>query len=651
MAKARSRTSLSWADRAKALPGARRAALKLEPFEGQLCRLVPTAPTGDDWLHEAKLDGYRILSARVKTKTALWSRNALDWTKKAPELAEALSALDVSSVALDGEIIVGKGTKEDFNALQRVLSEKRTSALTYVVFDLLHLDGYDLRGVPLIERKALLEELLAAAGPPLMYSEHAVGNGPKVFAAAERGKLEGIISKRVDSLYVGGRTDDWRKVKTVESDEFAVVGFNPSRKRDGFSSLALARMTPEGWTYAGKVGSGFNNDELLDIQKRLGPGSSTPTVSIPDAVLPELKGVRWVEPAFVVEVFLRGISSAGVLRQPSLKSLRLDKDPLDLADSDRAAPPTRSTAAKRPGKKGGARKKAATPERAHAASVSSPDKVLYPEDGYTKQQVSDYYAAVMKHLLPEIIGRPLSLIRCPNGTGKPCFFQKHHTPGLKHVDLVPLKEEGGHNARYLVVRDAAGVQELVQNNTLEFHPWGSTAESPDTANRVVFDLDPGPGVPWEEIKAAAVKIRKLLKDLDLESFLRTSGGKGLHVVVPLEPGCDWHLVKRFAKGFADALAVSDSGRFVSVSTLAKRPGKIFVDYLRNGRGATAVASYSLRGRPGAPVAFPIAWSALGKLESPAAFTMENVPAMLKRRKDPWKGIGEIKQNLERWSWD
>jgi bifunctional non-homologous end joining protein LigD len=282
--------------------------------------------------------------------------------------------------------------------------------------------------------------------------------------------------------------------------------------------------------------------------------------------------------------------------------------------------------------------------------LTSPTRVVFPDSHITKQDVADYYLAVMDHLLPEIIGRPLSVIRCPQGAGKACFFQKHHTPGLELVDLVRLKEEGGNNANYLVVRDAAGLMELVQMNSLEFHPWGSHAEDPDVADRVIFDLDPGPNVPWTEVKAAAVHVRDLLKQIGLTSFLRTTGGKGLHVVVPLNPGCDWGVVKRFAKGFAEALAGSEPQRFLSVSTLKLRPGKIFVDYLRNGRGATAVASYSLRARDRAPVSMPLEWSELKTLKRGDAFTLRDVPARLKRRrKDPWAGMDKVRQDLAGWS--
>lgn len=363
----------------------------------------------------------------------------------------------------------------------------------------------------------------------------------------------------------------------------------------------------------------------------------------------DLRAATWFAPRFVVEVFYRGIGGQKLLRQASLKAVRADKEIADLEDSDRSGPamaPSGQPASTRPARD---TKKSPATGRTPPA-LSSPGKILFPGDGYTKQEVWDYYAAVMEHLLPEVVDRPLSIIRCPSGTAKPCFFQKHHTAGLELVDPVRLKEESGINAHYLVVRDAASLLELVQFNALEFHPWGSHAEAPDKADRVVFDLDPGPDVPFAEVKKAATDIRKLLAQLQLESFLRVSGGKGLHVVVPLNPGCDWDLTKRFAKGFADALAQSEPQRFLATATKSLRNKRIFVDYLRNGRGATAVASYSLRARPGAPVALPIAWGDLAKLKRADAFTIKDVPAKLKRRrKDPWAGIGEVKQNLARWA--
>ncbi|PZP64262.1 MAG: DNA ligase D [Pseudoxanthomonas spadix] len=650
-----------WAKKAAALSNAKQAKAPDGPFELQLAKLGESPPKGDQWVHEIKWDGYRILATIADGQVRLWSRNALEWTAKIPEIRDAVAALGLRSGALDGELIAGSGTKEDFNLLQATLSGERQGALAYALFDVLHLDGVDIADAPLLERKALLKELLDT-GPAghLAFSSHVVGDGDAAYRLAGERHFEGIISKRADRAYHPGRSEDWKKTKQLASDEFAVVGYTaPKGNRTGFGSLLLAKPDPKhGWLYVGRVGSGFNDALIKELTKLIGKaGSKTPTAHVPTNDT-DLRAATWFAPRFVVEVFYRGIGGQQLLRQASLKTVRRDKDVADLMDSDRgpteeAATPavpargtkraTKATSAHKPSKK------RAPAERA-SPKLSSPSKVLFPEDKITKQQVWDYYEAVMPHLLPEVIDRPLSIIRCPAGTGRPCFFQKHHTAGLELVDSVRLKEDSGINAHYLVVRDAASLLELVQFNALEFHPWGSRAEKPDRADRVVFDLDPGPDVPFEEVKKAATGIRKLLAQLELESFLRVSGGKGLHVVVPLNPGCDWDLTKRFAKGFADALSQSEPHRFLATATKRLRNKRIFVDYLRNGRGATAVASYSLRARPGAPVAMPIPWSELPKLTRANAFTLRDVPAKLKRRrKDPWEGIDTIQQNLARWA--
>jgi bifunctional non-homologous end joining protein LigD len=644
-----------WAKKALSLSGARKAAAPDGPFEPQLAKLGDAPPKGEQWIHEIKWDGYRILTTVETGVVRCWSRNALEWTDRIPEIREAVAALGLKSAALDGELIAGGGTKEDFNLLQATLSGERQGALAYALFDLLHIDGVDIDQAPLSERKALLQELLEGNPGRLAFSSHIAGDGEAAYKLAGERHFEGIISKRVDRAYHGGRSDDWKKTKRLASDEFAVVGYTaPKGSRTGFGSLLLAKPDPEhGWLYVGRVGSGFSDTLIKKLTQLIGKaGGKKPTAHVPTTDT-DLRTATWFEPRFVVEVFYRGIGRQQLLRQPSLKTVRPDKDVADLADSDRgdvsARPAKASVARAAVAKTSKAGKSKAKPVRT-APELSSPTKIIFPDIKATKQDVWDYYSAVMQYLLPEIQGRPLSIIRCPGGTGKACFFQKHHTAGLELVSSVKLKEESGINAEYLVATDAASVMELVQFNTLEFHPWGSHADNPDQADRVVFDLDPGPDVPFEEVKKAANDIRKLLAQLELESFLRVTGGKGLHVVVPLNPGCDWTLTKRFARGFAEALSQSEPQRFLSTASKRLRNKRIFVDYLRNGRGATAVASYSLRARPGAPVALPIAWNELAKLKRADSFTMKTVPGKLKRRrKDPWEGIGEIKQNLARWA--
>jgi len=648
-----------WAKKAASLPKAKKGAVPTGPFEPQLAKLGDSPPQGEQWVHELKWDGYRILATIADGQVRLWSRNALEWTAKIPDIQTAIEALGLESGALDGELIAGTGTKQDFNLLQSTLSGERLGKLAYALFDVLHLNGVDVSGASLLDRKALLQELLEDAPAHLAFSSHIEGDGQAAFELAGKQHFEGIISKRADRPYHGGRSEDWRKTKQLASDEFAVVGYTaPKGSRTGFGSLLLAKPDAEhGWLYVGRVGTGFNDELMREVTKKLAKGGGKKPTAHVGTTDTDLRTATWFPPRFVVEVFFRGIGRQDLLRQPSLKAIRPDKDVGDLADSDRAekltkapslAKAAKATPASKKVGKGG--KKAASD--AELPKLSSPTKVLFPESRITKQDVWDYYLAVADHLLPEIAGRPLSIIRCPAGIERPCFFQKHLTAGLERVDTVKLKEESGTNANYLVVEDLPGLMELVQFNALEFHPWGSHASEPDRADRVVFDLDPGEGVPFSEIKKAATDIRKLLEQLELESFLRVSGGKGLHVVVPLNPGCDWDLTKRFAHGFADALARSEPDRFLSNATKSKRHKRIFVDYLRNGRGATAVASYSMRGRAGAPVAMPLAWGDLSKLTKANAFTIKDVPAKLKRRrKDPWEGIDRVKQNLARWAQD
>ncbi|UXA53558.1 DNA ligase D [Xanthomonas prunicola] len=665
----------TWARQALTLTNARRAEREDAAFAPQLATLGQAPPEGAQWLHEIKWDGYRILATVTAGKVRLWSRNALEWTDKTPEIADAIQLLGLRSAQIDGELIAGRGTKEDFNLLQATLSGERQMPLALAVFDLLHVDGVDIREAPLRERKHLLQQVLEATpNAHLAYSSHVEGDGTEAFRVAGEQRFEGIISKRADRPYRQGRSDDWRKTKQLASQDYAVVGYTaPKGSRSGFGSLLLATPDPvHGWLYVGRVGSGFSDGLMREITQQLeGGGGRKPAVHVPTSDT-DLRGATWFAPRFVVEVFYRGIGGQHLLRQASFKALRPDKRIADLTDSDAADGPVSLFSAKRLPKrvakhadtvatqapKRAATRAAATTRKSALASaasdalptLSSPTKLIYPDIRATKRHVWDYYQAVMDHLLPQIVGRPLSVIRCPSGAEKPCFFQKHHTAGLERVSSIKLTEETGSNAYYLVVEDASGLLELVQFNALEFHPWGSHADHPDVADRVVFDLDPGPDVPFAEVKRAANDIRKLLAQLELESFLRVSGGKGLHVVVPLNPGCDWEVTKRFAKGFADALAQAEPQRFIATATKRLRNKRIFVDYLRNGRGATAVASYSLRGRPGAPVALPLAWSALSKLQRADAFTLPDVPEELRRRrKDPWADMDRIQQNLARWA--
>ena len=633
-AKKRRPPSMAWVAK---IEGAKKRAAPSGFFKPELATLRETPPTGDNWLNEVKWDGYRILTSINRGEVTFWSRNALPWTDKLPEIKQAVEALGLESAQLDGELISIVDGQSDFNALQQTLSGESATPLLYVLFDMPYLEGYDLSRVPLIDRKAALERLLRQAPEQLAYSGHVVGGGEEAFQSASAHRLEGIMCKRADSPYRGGRGDDWVKVKRLEADEFAVVGYTDAKgSRKGFGSLLLARPAPGGeWSYVGRVGSGFSDDMLRELTRSLArAGSRTPSIKHAGEAP---RDAHWIAPTAVAEVFYRGIGNQGLLRQPSLKAMRPDKTPNDLRRGDRARKPAEA------GKSRRGKSSAPAP-----ITITHPERVVYPGEGITKQDIVDYYTAVMKWFLPGVIDRPMSVIRWPGGINKPSFFQKHiPAGGLKHVGSARLKEETGASAVYLYPVDADSIIELVQYNAIEFHPWGAHVDKPDCADRVVFDLDPGPDVEWTRVKAAARLMYKLLEQLGLQSFLRATGGKGLHVVVPLKPAAPWDEVKEFARSFAEVLESMYPLEFVSVSSKAKRAGRIYVDYLRNGRGATAVASYSLRGRPGAPVAMPLRWSELGRLKSASQFDMRSALARLKRqRADPWEGIDKIKQSLK-----
>ena len=621
-----------WAKKAAALDGAQKRAVPDEPPALQLATATTSPPHGEDWLHEIKWDGYRIMAMVADGQVRLWSRNGIEWTAKLPDIVDAIASLGLQDAVLDGELIAGRGGRKDFPLLQSTLSGDRHAPLVYVAFDLLHVDGVSLVRVALTKRKALLAAILATPGDHLALSTHSIGDSDRAFETAVGEGFEGIVSKRGDGAYRAGRGRDWLKIRTLDTEEFAVVGYTPPKgSREGFGSLLLARREGEGWVYAGKVGTGFSDALLKDLRRRIGTaGVKTPSVRVPENDT-ELRLAKWFEPRFVVEVASRGLGTNGLLRQPSLKTVRLDKAIADL-------PAARTKTVNTPSH--------TRPRRKAESAISSPTKVLFPDDGITKQDVADYYAAVMPRLLPEIVDRPLSVIRCPGGIDGSCFFQKHHSAGVEGVDVVQIEEKDGASDDYLVVRDADAAMALVQANTLEFHPWGAKAGDPDRADRLVFDLDPGPGVPWSEVRAAARLIRKLLAVIDIECFLRTSGGKGLHVVVPLQPAVAWDVAKPFAHAFAESMARLHPDRFVATSTKSRRNGRIFVDYLRNGRGATSVASYSLRARPGAPVAMPIAWQELSRVAGGDAFVL-GAPLLrrIARRPDPWDGIDKVRQRL------
>lgn len=867
-------------------------ALPMPKFvDPQLATLADAAPPGDDWIHEIKHDGYRAIAAMSGGRVRIYTRNGLDWTDRFARLVPSIADLPARSVLLDGEIaVIGKDGRTDFGALQNALGDGgKGRGLVYYLFDLLELDGEDLRKRPLIERKEKLAALLADSpkAGPLLYSDHVVGNGAAVFENAKGLKLEGIISKRADAPYRSDRAKSWLKVKTDTSDEFIVVGWEPSPvKGKHFAALLLATHEDGALVYRGKVGTGFGARE----QERLWPELEKRAVDKPPLDVPRAfaRNASFVKPELVVEVQYRGISNDDLLRQASFRGLRGDKsvsdvdgldEPIPVSEVEKPAaedgepagsapkkqaksaaaksgaakssakgaaaksspaksgtakssakgaaaesvlksPPAKSaakssgrptseeTAAKKsstqatrsnrsplegePVSPGGADAKpeggepqarrsrkgtdplpkpsrsasrlrpplkgeveeaepaaddadaaqtqtkagpaqakaglaqgkarpvqakasaarakagraggkartaapaksaspgaASSPASSEAASsaakgdptasdppadppppkrkttiitierdkdgnaieiegvrVTNPSRILFPDRKITKRKLIEYQLAIADRVLPHIVGRPLSLVRCPRGAHQDCFFQKHASEGFPtQFKPVEIREKDGTDT-YLYIEDKQGLVAAVQMGALELHIWGSHVKTLEKPDRLVFDFDPDEEIPFQAVKDGAVEMRDRLTALGLQSFCMTTGGKGLHVVVPLTPKHGWDHIRSFAEAMARIMAQEDPKRYLAVMSKAARKGRIFIDYLRNARGATAIAPFSTRARKGAPVSWPITWDALGTLESAHPVSVDNYAEALKAEKgDPWRGYFEVRQVL------
>lgn len=639
---ARRNADARWAKRALSLQHARDKPYPHD-FKPQLTDHRDTAPDGETWLHEIKWDGYRLLADVRDGAVALRSRNGLNWTEDFPEVVQAIQALPVTDLRLDGELVVldAQG-RSDFTGLQKVIDGTARQPLRYVVFDMPGVAGVDISPAPLLDRKTLLKDLLGDTPGTLAYSDHVLDHGPAVFEASGKAGFEGIISKRVDAPYVNARSPSWVKVKHENTDEFLVVGYtDPKGSRSGFGSLLMAAPDKGGLRYVGRVGTGFDDAKLAAMHRQLKAlDTDKAAVELPSHVPFKASSVHWVNPALVAEVAFRGWAKEGLLRQASFKRLREDKTAKELGAAASAVPAKAAKATKTPAK-------AKAPDRAaDGVTISHPERVVFAKARLTKGDVADYYRQMARWILPEVARRPLSLLRCPDGVDKPCFFQKHHGTGLGDaVEAIPLEQKSGRED-YLYIEDTEGLLQLVQMNTLELHPWGGSVDDPEHPDRLVFDLDPGEGVTWAAIKAAARDVRDRLQEIGLESFVRLSGGKGIHVVVPLTAKADWAQAKDFCESFAQAMAEHAPDRYVATMSKAKRTGVIFIDWLRNARGATSVCSWSLRARPSAGVAVPLRWEELGRVTAADAFPL---PKALQRaqklKKDPWEGIDQVKQVL------
>jgi bifunctional non-homologous end joining protein LigD len=653
------------------LPGAGRAALPRD-VAPQLATLVASPPAGEGWIHEVKFDGYRALCHLEAGAVRFVTRGGHDWTERFPGPATAVLGLYADSALLDGELVALRPDgHSSFERLQQALSTHSEgvafrSSLAYVVFDLLYLDGYDLRATPLTARKDMLLRLLSAspASAQLRFSEHIEGRGEAFYHAACEQGLEGAVCKLAAGVHRDGRTRDWLKVKCLARQEFVVGGFtDPAGARVGLGALLLGVYEGSRLVYAGKVGTGFKERDLLELQRRLFSLQSRESPFGETVPRAEVRGAHWVTPSLVVEARFGGWTSDGRLRHASFQGIREDKRADEVSRED-AAPAgdgrrgegeaVRVDAVERGHAEvgGGPPPRPTSTHTAHGDAevagmrISHPDRVVFGESGITKLEVAEYYALVWQLMEPHVSGRPLTLVRCPDGSDGSCFYQKHIESGFsRHVRTVTIREGGG-PAAYPVVDSLAGLLGLVQMGTLELHAWGSPVSSIEQPDTIVFDLDPGPDVAWRRVPAAARLLRDLLRDLGLASYVKTSGGKGLHVVVPLVPQASWDQVKAFSKALAESVAVADPESFTTNMSKAKRGGRIFIDYLRNGRGATSVVAYSLRARAGAPVSAPVLWDRLGPDLRPDSVTLRSAPARLRaRRSDPWDGYQEARRPL------
>ncbi len=637
----------------------------------QLAQQSTTPPAGDGWLHELKLDGYRIQARKDGKSVHLLTRTGLDWTHRMKTVAEQVGKLPVESVVLDGELVVlAENGTTSFADLQAAFQEGVKKPLTYFAFDLLHVNGRNLRGLPLVERKGLLAGLLRGAGEFVRLSEHLESSGEDVFHKACEFHAEGIVCKRAAGRYSPGRSADWLKLKCIHEQEFVIGGFTlPSNGTYGVGALLLGYYDGGGeafrsgarLVYAGRTGTGFTQkthrilrDQLEALRQASGPFDRPPAEA--------KRGAIWVRPELVAQVNFATWTADNLVRQASFKGLREDKPAGEVRREEPVMRPRGEKRASQGRPAGVAAKMVAAADKAvrvkpvKAAAktgvavpvrLTHPDKILDVETKLTKQQLAEYYWAVAPYMLPHIAGRPLSLVRCPEGSEQPCFYQKHVNhmlpAGIESID-VPDKKTGKPEP-YITLSTPEALAGLAQMGVLEVHPWGSRNEDLERPDRFIIDLDPDVAIAWTTLATSAGEVRKLLKKLGLESFLKLTGGKGLHVVVPIEPEHAWTTIKQFAHAFVLMMEKAVPQLYLTKMTKAARKDRIYLDYLRNERGATAVAPYSPRARAGTAVSLPLAWADLKLAERPVFRVAEFGEWRGRLSKDPWKQMESVTQRL------
>ena len=621
----------------------------------QLATLVDKVPEEAGWVFELKYDGVRLLTRCDGRDVRAISRNGIEWTHKIGPVAEALAGLEIDGAWVDGELIVtDENGRSDFSLLQHCMEQGRIAELQYCIFDLLYHQGKDIRDRPLAERKTLLDSLFAKlpAEGALRLADQIHSDDPQLLSRVCNQHLEGLVAKRNDSLYRGDRSPDWLKIKCHREQEFVVGGaaFLPGRGTGTFSSLLVGVKTGKALKYVGRVGGGFSAADRAEWETRvrkLAIGKS-PFDKLPDKRSGEIW--HWMKPQLVIQVAFADWTHSGILRQPRYLGIRQDRDPKTVV---REEPAHTEDVVKKPG----ARKKKATTrvDKARPAQdtgplgmrLTHPDRILFPRDGITKLQLAEYFAAIGEAAMPHYQDRPLSILRNTHGTQP--FFQKHFleksAAGLRVVKI----RNADKDPDFVVCDSVEGLLHLAQVGAVELHSWGARMPKPTRADRLTFDLDPGEGLPYAPLRDAALAIRKLLKDLGLESWVKTSGGKGLHVVVPLGGKLpDWDTAKEFTRSITLFMERLAPKMFTSKTGERNRKNKIFVDYLRNGFGATAVAAFSPRWRPGVGVSTPVSWEEIDEDIRGTHFDIHNVPIRIARqRKDPWAGYWKCTQPLTR----